>query len=311
MFALHRLVRILSVRAYQLVGWNENARCRSETMGFLCEFLLVHGTAHLCALVRHSSSSFSLPEGQWIVQACVRGLTIHDSTELQHREKGRRVSWPHASDISDWTLAVPRKKTFIPWTAARNAMLATVRDGTECMVAVNYLPRGYLWASTLTYIQVGVFGTCSALSTPVRPLQISPWPLKIDHSLPSILSSLTTRADSNIAIQLRFHLCHTFDSRPSPFSCFSLSLQPPVTFSSQEAVSNTCACFFFSWKQINDEKHLDESHRLLRAWCWCTEVKTGKSMPSFDNKGWSSHFGWFYFMVISVNESLKEHKTDQ
>ncbi|CAF4028206.1 unnamed protein product, partial [Adineta steineri] len=24
------------------------------------------------------------------------------------------------------------------------------------------LPRGYLWASTLTYIQVGVLGTCSA-----------------------------------------------------------------------------------------------------------------------------------------------------
>jgi hypothetical protein len=30
------------------------------------------------------------------------------------------------------------------------------------MVAVNYLPRGYLWGSTLTYIQVGMFGTCSA-----------------------------------------------------------------------------------------------------------------------------------------------------
>jgi hypothetical protein len=55
-----------------------------------------------------------------------------------------------------------RKKSFVPWTAARNAILATVRDGTEFMVAVNYLPRGYLWASTLTYIQVGVFGTCSA-----------------------------------------------------------------------------------------------------------------------------------------------------
>lgn len=41
-------------------------------------------------------------------------------------------------------------------------MLATIRDGTEFMVAVNYLPRGYLWASTLTYIQMGVFGTCSA-----------------------------------------------------------------------------------------------------------------------------------------------------
>ena len=41
-------------------------------------------------------------------------------------------------------------------------MLATVRDGTEFIVAVNYLPRGYLWASTLTYIQVGVFGTSSA-----------------------------------------------------------------------------------------------------------------------------------------------------
>ncbi|CAF0906612.1 unnamed protein product [Adineta ricciae] len=54
------------------------------------------------------------------------------------------------------------KKTLIPWTAARNAMLATVRDGTEFIVAVNYLPRGYLWASTLTYIQVGVFGTSSA-----------------------------------------------------------------------------------------------------------------------------------------------------
>ncbi|CAF4195842.1 unnamed protein product, partial [Rotaria magnacalcarata] len=41
-------------------------------------------------------------------------------------------------------------------------MLATVRDGTEFMVAVNYLPRGYLWASTLTFIQTGAFGTCSA-----------------------------------------------------------------------------------------------------------------------------------------------------
>ncbi len=55
-----------------------------------------------------------------------------------------------------------RKKSFIPWTAARNAMLATVRDGTEFMVAVNYLPRNYLWGSTLTFIQVGTFGTCSA-----------------------------------------------------------------------------------------------------------------------------------------------------
>ncbi|CAF1169393.1 unnamed protein product [Rotaria sordida] len=54
------------------------------------------------------------------------------------------------------------KKSFIPWTAARNAMLATVRDGTEFMVAVNYLPRSYLWGSRLTYIQVGMFGTCSA-----------------------------------------------------------------------------------------------------------------------------------------------------
>lgn len=54
------------------------------------------------------------------------------------------------------------KKTFIPWTTARNAILATLRDGTEFMVAVNYLPRGYLWASTLTYIQVGILGTSSA-----------------------------------------------------------------------------------------------------------------------------------------------------
>ncbi|CAF2630040.1 unnamed protein product [Rotaria sp. Silwood2] len=54
------------------------------------------------------------------------------------------------------------KKSFIPWTIARNAMLATVRDGTEFMVAVNNLPQGYLWASTLTFIQVGMFGICSA-----------------------------------------------------------------------------------------------------------------------------------------------------
>ncbi|CAF1160920.1 unnamed protein product [Rotaria sordida] len=54
------------------------------------------------------------------------------------------------------------KKSFIPWTAARDAMLVAVRDGTEFMVAVNRLPRGYLWASTLTFIQVGMFGTCSA-----------------------------------------------------------------------------------------------------------------------------------------------------
>ncbi|CAF4322844.1 unnamed protein product, partial [Adineta steineri] len=33
-------------------------------------------------------------------------------------------------------------------------MLASIRDGTEFMVAVHYLPQGYLWASTLTYIQV-------------------------------------------------------------------------------------------------------------------------------------------------------------
>lgn len=65
--------------------------------------------------------------------------------------------------ICSFFFFINRKKTFVPWTAARNAMLATVRDGTEFMVAVNYLPRGYLWASTLTYIQVGVFGTCSAV----------------------------------------------------------------------------------------------------------------------------------------------------
>ncbi|CAF1030399.1 unnamed protein product, partial [Didymodactylos carnosus] len=54
------------------------------------------------------------------------------------------------------------KKNFIPWTAARKAVLATIRDGSEFVVAVHYLPRGYLWASSLTYIQVGLFGTCSA-----------------------------------------------------------------------------------------------------------------------------------------------------
>ncbi|CAM4936068.1 unnamed protein product [Rotaria socialis] len=54
------------------------------------------------------------------------------------------------------------KKSLIPWTAARNAMLVTIRDGTEFMVAVNNLPKGYLWSSTLTYTQVGMFGTCSA-----------------------------------------------------------------------------------------------------------------------------------------------------
>lgn len=41
-------------------------------------------------------------------------------------------------------------------------MLAIVRDGTEFMVAVNYLPRGYLWGSTLSHMQVGGLGTCSA-----------------------------------------------------------------------------------------------------------------------------------------------------
>ena len=55
-----------------------------------------------------------------------------------------------------------RKKSLIPWTAARNAMLVAVRDGIEFMVAVNYLPRHFLWGSTLTYIQVGMLGTCSA-----------------------------------------------------------------------------------------------------------------------------------------------------
>lgn len=50
----------------------------------------------------------------------------------------------------------------IPWIAARNAMLATIRDGTEAIVAINYLPQGFLWGSTLSYIQVGIYGTCSA-----------------------------------------------------------------------------------------------------------------------------------------------------
>ena len=59
-------------------------------------------------------------------------------------------------------LRLNRKKALIPWTAARNAMLATVRDGTELVVAIHYLPRGCLWSSTLTYFQVGMFGTCSA-----------------------------------------------------------------------------------------------------------------------------------------------------
>jgi hypothetical protein len=55
MSALHRLAGLLSVRAHRLAGRNENARRRQETMGFLCEFLLVHGTAHVGALVRNSS----------------------------------------------------------------------------------------------------------------------------------------------------------------------------------------------------------------------------------------------------------------
>ena len=41
-------------------------------------------------------------------------------------------------------------------------MLATARDGTEFMVAVSYLPRGYLWGSALSYTQMGTFGVCSA-----------------------------------------------------------------------------------------------------------------------------------------------------
>ena len=55
-----------------------------------------------------------------------------------------------------------RKKSFIPWTAVRNAMLVTIRDSTESVIAANSLPKGYLWSSTLTYIQVGTLGTCSA-----------------------------------------------------------------------------------------------------------------------------------------------------
>ena len=55
-----------------------------------------------------------------------------------------------------------RKKSFIPWTAVRDAMLAAVRDGSESLVAVNYLPRGFLWGSTLTKIQIGGLGVCSA-----------------------------------------------------------------------------------------------------------------------------------------------------
>jgi len=55
-----------------------------------------------------------------------------------------------------------RKKPLIPWIAGRNALLASVRDGSEFVVAVNYLPRNYLWGSTLTFIQMGMFGTCSA-----------------------------------------------------------------------------------------------------------------------------------------------------
>ncbi|CAF0798930.1 unnamed protein product [Didymodactylos carnosus] len=61
-----------------------------------------------------------------------------------------------------FTVGFSRKKNFIPWTAARKAVLATIRDGSEFMVAVHYLPRGYLWANSLTYVQVGVFGICSA-----------------------------------------------------------------------------------------------------------------------------------------------------
>lgn len=59
-------------------------------------------------------------------------------------------------NLSDW------KKSFIPWTAARNALLVTIRDATEFMVAFNSLPEGYLWASTLTFTQIGMLGTCSA-----------------------------------------------------------------------------------------------------------------------------------------------------
>jgi hypothetical protein len=55
-----------------------------------------------------------------------------------------------------------RKKSFIPWTTYRNAMLAAVRDGSESLVAVNCLPRGFLWGSTLSFVQVGMFGVCSA-----------------------------------------------------------------------------------------------------------------------------------------------------
>ncbi len=55
-----------------------------------------------------------------------------------------------------------RKKSFIPWTVVRDAMLATLRDGSESLVAINCLPKGFLWGSTLTPIQIGGFGVCSA-----------------------------------------------------------------------------------------------------------------------------------------------------
>lgn len=57
MSALYRLAGLLSVRAHRLVGRNENARRGQETMGFLCEFLLVQRLTHLGALVRNSSFS--------------------------------------------------------------------------------------------------------------------------------------------------------------------------------------------------------------------------------------------------------------
>ena len=107
------------------------------------------------------------PDRHFLLTTCLGIFTFCCSTSPRaHRKtrKGRKSEWDERRFRKRWSAfeRSNRKKPLIPWIAARNALLAMVRDGSEFVVAVHYLPEGYFWSSTLTYLQVGAFGTCSA-----------------------------------------------------------------------------------------------------------------------------------------------------
>lgn len=148
MFTLFRLVVLLSIGTHQLARWNEFDRNRWRFLAILHEFFLVRRFGNFSTLVNRSFFEICFKENEMF-----SFRNLHVFLQFMSEEKRKKSNDKTSSK---------KKKPLIPWVNARNALLAMIRDGSEFIVAIHYLPEGYLWSSKLSYIQVGVFGTCSA-----------------------------------------------------------------------------------------------------------------------------------------------------